>query len=137
VAQSIEVVTARNVPEIDSAFASLAESRIDALLVNSDTLFFSRRVHVVSQAMYHRLPAIYSQREFADAGGLMSYGTSIADSQRLAGTYAGRILKGEKPANLPVLRPVKFELIINLTTAKALGLTIPETLLATADEVIQ
>jgi putative ABC transport system substrate-binding protein len=137
VAQPIEVVTASNSGEIDSAFASLAEARIDAVLVNSDALFFNRRAQVVSLAMHHRLPAIYSQREFADGGGLMSYGTSIADSQRLAGTYAGRILKGEKPASLPVLRPVKFEFVINLKTAKAFGLTIPETLLATADEVIQ
>jgi putative ABC transport system substrate-binding protein len=118
VAQPIAVVPASTSRGIDSAFASLAESRIDALLVDSGTLFFTRHLQVVSLSMYHRLPALYSLREFADAGGVMSYGTSIADSQRLVGTYAGRILKGEKPANLPVLRPVKFEFVINLNAAR-------------------
>jgi putative ABC transport system substrate-binding protein len=106
-------------------------------LVNSDPLFFDRRVHVVSLAMYHRLPAIYAQREFADAGGLVSYGPNLADQHRQAGIYAGRILKGEKPVDLPVLRPVKFEFVINLQTARTLGITVPPTLLAIADEVIE
>jgi putative ABC transport system substrate-binding protein len=136
IARPIEVVTASTSREIDSAFASLAQ-RIDALLVNSDALFFDRRVHVVSLAMYHRLPAIYAQREFADAGGLVSYGPDIADQQRQAGIYTGRVLKGEKPADLPVLRPVKFEFVINLQTARTLGVNVPPTLLALATEVIE
>jgi putative ABC transport system substrate-binding protein len=135
IARPIEVVTASTSREIDSAFARLAQ-RTDALLVNSDALFFDRRVHVVSLAMYHRLPAIYAQREFADAGGLVSYGPNLADQHRQAGIYAGRILKGEKPVDLPVLRPVKFEFVINLQTARTLGITVPPTLLAIADEVI-
>jgi putative ABC transport system substrate-binding protein len=137
IARPIEVVTASTSREIDSAFASFAQSRIDALLVNSDTLFFRRRVHVVSLAMYHRLPAIYAQREFADAGGLMSYGPDIADQLRQAGIYTGRVLKGEKPADLPVLRPVKFECVINLQTARTLGVNVAPTLLAVATEVIE
>jgi putative ABC transport system substrate-binding protein len=137
IARPIEVVTASASREIDSAFVSLAQSRIDALLVNSDALFFRRRVHVVSLAMYHRLPAIYAQREFADAGGLMSYGPDIADQLRQAGIYTGRVLKGEKPGDLPVLRPIKFDCVVNLQTARTLGINVPPTLLAVATEVIE
>jgi len=137
IAPAIEVVRASTSREIDVAFAGLAQSRIDAVLVDNVTLFFSRRVHVVSLAMYHRLPAIYAQREYADVGGLMSYGSDFADQQRRAGIYAGRILKGEKPADLPVQAPSKYELAINLKTAKTLGLTVPPSLLARADEVIE
>jgi putative tryptophan/tyrosine transport system substrate-binding protein len=137
VGRQIDIVAASNIDEIDAAFANLTQKRVDALLVSPDTLFTDRRAQVVTQAMRYSLPAIYPFRAIAEAGGLMSYGSSGSDGPRQAGIYAGRILNGEKPGDLPVMRATKFELVINLKTAKALGLTIPETLLATADEVIQ
>jgi putative tryptophan/tyrosine transport system substrate-binding protein len=120
--------------EIEAAFSILVGHRIGALLVGSGNVFGSR---IVPFAARHQIPAIYNVRQNVEAGGLMSYGANIFDAWRLAGRYAGRILKVEKPAALPVQQPTKVELIINLRTAKALGLTVPETLLATADEVIQ
>jgi putative tryptophan/tyrosine transport system substrate-binding protein len=135
--RQIEVVSARDNREIDTAFASLVQKGIDAVLVSAEALFDNRRVQLTTLAAHHRMPTIYPIRQFAEAGGLMSYGTSDTDLVREIGVYAGRVLKGEKPADLPVMQPTKLELVINLKTAKALGLTIPETLLATADEVIQ
>jgi putative ABC transport system substrate-binding protein len=137
VGMKVEVLAAASDGDIDSAFASLKEKRAEALLVCADSLFINRRVEVVALAAQHNMPAIFSFREDADVGGLMSYGPSIADVNRQVGIYAGRILKGEKPADLPVQKVAKIELVINLKTAKSLGLAIPETLLATADEVIQ
>jgi putative tryptophan/tyrosine transport system substrate-binding protein len=134
---SIEVFHASTNRDIDTIFASLVQKRVDALMVSPGALLDNRRVQLVSLAAYYRLPTIYPFRENAEIGGLMSYGTSAADRDRQAGIYTGRILKGEKPADLPVMRAIKFEFVINLQTAKLLGLTIPETLLATADEVIQ
>ena len=132
-----EIVRASTPREIDAAFTSIAQNRIDALVVMPDNLFGTRRVQFATQAARHAVPAIYSQREYAEVGGLMSYGTNILDAYRQAGIYVGRILKGEKPANMPVLQPTKFEFIINLQTARSLGLTVPPTLLAVADEVIE
>jgi ABC-type uncharacterized transport system substrate-binding protein len=133
----IDVFEAKTNREIDAAFATIAEKRADVLLVNPSPLYISRRVQVVSLAMRDRLPAIYPLREFAEVGGLMTYGTSQRDEYRKMGVYVGRILKGAKPADLPVEQSTKFEFIINLQTARALGLDIPPTLLARADEVIE
>jgi putative ABC transport system substrate-binding protein len=123
--------------EIDAAFASSVQQRVNAVIVGAESLFVSRRDQVVGLAERHALPAIYFLREFVDMGGLISYGASISDAYRLAGGYVGRILKGEKPADLPVQQTVKFELVINLKTAKALGLTVPLIMQMTADEVIE
>jgi putative tryptophan/tyrosine transport system substrate-binding protein len=138
VGQPIMVLQATTSEEIDTAFATFAAAQVSALLVDGDGLLFNRRAaqFAVLTARY-RLPASYPTRVYADAGGLMSYGDHRSESWREAGVYVGRVLKGEKPADLPVVQPTKFEFVINLRTAKALGLTIPETLLATADEVIE
>jgi putative tryptophan/tyrosine transport system substrate-binding protein len=133
----VTVLEASDEPSLDNAFIKLVESRAGALVIITDPFFSSRAEQVAALALRYHVPAIYQTREFAAAGGLMSYGASQVDQYRLGGSYVGHILKGEKPADLPVQRVTKFELIINLKTAKALGLTIPETLLATADQVIE
>ena len=133
----IHVLNASTSREIDAAFAALERERPDALFVATDSFYFSRRVQIATLAARERIPSAYSARDFVEAGGLMSYGTDQADRYRQVGVYTGNILKGAKPADLPVMQSTKFEFVINLKTAKTLGLTIPETLLATADEVIQ
>jgi putative tryptophan/tyrosine transport system substrate-binding protein len=133
----VHVLGASNDRAVEDAFAKLVELRAGGLVVRPDPLFSSRVEKIAALALRHSIPTIYTNREFAAGGGLMGYGASQTDQYRLGGAYVGRILKGEKPADLPVQRVTKFELTINLKTAKALGLTIPETLLATADEVIQ
>jgi ABC-type uncharacterized transport system substrate-binding protein len=135
--KQIEVLEAPTGRDIDMAFARLAQKPTDALLVGPSPLLNNRRVQLVTLATYHRVPAIYSWREAAEVGGLMSYGTSITDANRQAGVYTGRILKGEKPADLPVMQSIKFEFVINLNTARAFGLSFPPGLLAIADEVIE
>jgi putative ABC transport system substrate-binding protein len=137
IGQQIHILHASDEREIDAAFAALAQLRAGALLVASDALFVSRRDQFVALAARHAIPAMHHVREFAVAGGLASYGTSLGDGYRLAGNYTGRILKGEKPADLPVQQSVKFEFVINLKTAKTLGLEVPPTLSAIADEVIE
>jgi ABC-type uncharacterized transport system substrate-binding protein len=133
----IQVLNASTSREIDAAFATIARERPDALFVGNDAFFNARRVQLVLLAGRHGLPAIYWDREFAEAGGLMTYGSNIVDVYRQVGDYAGRILKGAKPADLPVVQSSKFELVINAQTARMLGLTVPPTLLAAADEVIE
>jgi putative tryptophan/tyrosine transport system substrate-binding protein len=135
--QRVLVRSASNDHELDTAFAILVENRADAVVVAPDPFLDSRRNRVVALAARHILPAIYQWREFVVAGGLISYGTSLADAHRQQGVYVGSILKGTRPADLPVIQPTKFELVINLKTAKALGLTVPLTLQARADEVIE
>jgi putative tryptophan/tyrosine transport system substrate-binding protein len=133
----IDVLPASTGGDIDAVFASFAQKPVDALVVGPSALINSRRVQITTLATYHRVPAIYTLREFIEVGGLMSYGASIVDAERQAGIYAGRILKGQKPADLPVMQSTKFEFVINLNTAKAFGLSFPPGLLAIADEVIE
>jgi putative ABC transport system substrate-binding protein len=135
--QRIQIFHAASEQEIEPAFASMAQAKVDALLVAADAFFNARREQIVLLASRHAIPAIYEQRSFAAAGGLMSYGTNLADSYRQAGVYTGRILKGEKPGDMPVVQASKFELVINLKTAKALGLEVPLHLQQIADEVIE
>ena len=133
----IQVLNAGSSGEINAAFKTIARERPDALFVGADPFFTGRRVQLANLASLHTIPATYSARESAEAGGLMSYGANVADAWRQVGTYTGRILKGAKPADLPVVQANKFELVINAQTARMLGLTVPPTLLATADEVIE
>ena len=135
--QKLVVVKASNERELDAAFAMLSRERVRALCVNIDSFFANQREQIVALAVRHQLPTIYPLREFALTGGLMSYSASISDAWHQAGIYAGRILRGEKPGGLPVAQPTKFELVINLKTAKALGLTIPPSVMLRADHIIE
>jgi putative ABC transport system substrate-binding protein len=131
------ILNAGSERDIDAAFTSFVQKRANAIILGADGFFLSRRDQLVGLAARYTLPAMYYLREFADIGGLISYGASITDAYRITGGYVGRILKGEKPAELPVQQTVKFELAINLKTAKALGLTVPLIMQMTADEVIE
>jgi putative tryptophan/tyrosine transport system substrate-binding protein len=137
VAVQIRVFNASTIAEIHTAFGTLASERPDALIISSGPFFLNRLVQIAHLATRHAVPAIASPRAYPEAGGLMSYGTSLADAHRQVGVYVGRILKGAKPADLPVVQSTKFELVINASTATVLGLTVPDKLLATADEVIE
>ena len=135
--QRIQIINAATEQDLEPAFASMVQLKVGALLVGSDPFFNAVRDQIVSLAARHAIPAIYEQRSFVAAGGLMSYGTNLADAYRQAGSYTGRILKGEKPADMPVVQATKFELVLNLKTAKALSLNIPTGLLTIADEMIE
>jgi putative ABC transport system substrate-binding protein len=137
IGQRVRLLSASTGGEIDAVFATVARDRPNALLVEAETLFLNQRDKLVALAARHAMPTMYGDREMVEAGGLISYGASRAEAYRQAGIYTGRVLKGEKPADLPVVLPTRFELMINLKTAKALGLEIPPTLLARADEVIE
>jgi putative tryptophan/tyrosine transport system substrate-binding protein len=123
--------------EIDAAFAEIVRQRLDALFVGEGPFLNARRVQLVQLAAHHSIPAVYSGREYSEIGGLMSYGADISDAYRQVGVYAGRILKGAKPADMPVVQTNKFELIVNAQTARMLGLAVPQTLLTSADDVIE
>ena len=133
----IQVLKASTNREIEAAFTTLVRDGVDALFVAPDTFFVSRRVQFATLAAHHRIPAAYNGRDFVEVGGLMSYGTDRVDTYRQVGAYTGQILKGAKPADLPVLQSTKFEFAINMQTARALGIEVPATLLAIADEVIE
>jgi ABC-type uncharacterized transport system substrate-binding protein len=133
----IEILRASSSGEIDAAFMNASQARIEALLVSPGPLFGNRRVQLATLAARHAVPTMYYDREFADVGGLVSYGTSLADQYRQTGIYTGRVLNGERPVDMPVMRATRFELVINLATAKALSLDVPAMLLARADEVIE
>ncbi|HKF07393.1 MAG TPA: ABC transporter substrate-binding protein [Xanthobacteraceae bacterium] len=133
----IQVLNARTSGEINAAFATFVRARPDALFVGGDAFFNSRRVQLANLASRHAIPAVYPGRDFAEAGGLMSYGSNLTDALRPLGVYTGRILKGAKPAELPVEQSIKFELVINVQTARMLGLDVPDKLLVAADEVIE
>jgi putative tryptophan/tyrosine transport system substrate-binding protein len=135
--QQLIVADASTESDLDKAFADLVQHGVGALIVASDLLFFTRRARLVALAADHAIPTIYFERNFAATGGLISYGPNTNDMYRQAGAYVGRIIKGEKPADLPVIQPTKFELVINLKTAKSLGIAVPQTLLVAADEVIE
>jgi putative ABC transport system substrate-binding protein len=137
IGQQIHVLSASNQSEIDAAFATATQLRVGAMLVGADPFFNSQRDEIVALAARYAIPAVYEQREHALAGGLMSYGTNLSDGYRQAGVYTGRILKGEKPGDLPVVQSTKFEFVINLKTAKALGIEVPPSLSAEADEIIE
>jgi putative ABC transport system substrate-binding protein len=133
----VAIVQASDYREIEVAFATLVRNKADALVVGTDPFFYTRRVQLATLAARHVLPTVYTVREYAEAGGLMSYGTSLSEALRLTGVYAGRIIKGEKPVDLPVAQSIKFDFVINLSTAPMLGLPVPPSLLARADEVIE
>jgi putative tryptophan/tyrosine transport system substrate-binding protein len=133
----VAIVQASDNRGIEVAFATLVRNMADALVVGTDPFFYTRRVQLATLAARHALPTVYNVREYAEAGGLMSYGTSLSEALRLTGVYTGRIIKGEKPADLPVVQSIKFDFVINLSTARALGIEVPPTLLARADEVIE
>jgi putative ABC transport system substrate-binding protein len=137
IGRQIDVFEAETSDEIETAFAALVQSRADTLLVGAEPFFIDRRVQIVTLATRHLLPTVYFLREFAEIGGLMSYGASDFARNRDIGIYTGRILKGEKPADMPVMQPTQFELVINLPTARAIGIPIPPSLLAQANEVIE
>jgi putative ABC transport system substrate-binding protein len=137
IGQRIEILQARTDRDIDVAFARLIDLQAHALIVAPNSLFVTKTDQLIALAARHAIPTLYWRREFAQAGGLMSYGSNLADAFRVAGGYAGRILKGEKPGDLPVQQPTKFELVVNVKAAKTIGLTIPEAFLARADEVIE
>ena len=135
--QHLEVLTASTENELETAFTTMVRQRVDALVVKPDPFLISQRERLVALAAHHAIPAIYSHRVYVDLGGLISYGGTVLDAFRRVGTYTGRILKGEKPADLPVQQSIKFDLVINLKTAKVLGLTLPSELIARTDEVIE
>ena len=135
--QQLVILKAGTESEIDQAFAAIGERKVGALLVSADPLFLTRRDQLISLVRRQAIPSIYEWRQFAEAGGLMSYGIDLVDAYRQAGVYTGKILGGAKPGELPVLQPTKFEFVINLKAAKALGLTVPNTMLVSADGIIE
>ena len=137
IGQQIEIINASNELDLENAFVRFVQEKVGAFLLTADPFFVYRREQIIAAAAKHQIPGVYFLREFAESGGLVSYGTSLADAYRQAGVHAGKILAGTKPADLPVIQPTKFELVINLKTAKALGLTVPPSLLAIADQVIE
>jgi len=133
----VDVVVASDSRQIETAFATLVHNRADALIISADPVYYGRRLQLATLTTRHGIPAIYNSRDYPEAGGLMSYGTSLTEVYQLLGSYAGRILKGTKPADLPVVQATKFEFVINLPTARALGIEVPPMLLARTDEVIE